>query len=255
MISPSLHHRHVVGQPRDDGQVVADQDQGLPAALGRLELVEHLGLHGHVERGGRLVGDHQPGVERDRRGDQRALAQPAGQLVGALAGAHLGLGDADELQQLDRAPAPRAGVAPAVQAQRLLHLLADRTQRVERDERVLRGRSRSRARGSSASRRSSRPSRLRPSNSRRSALTCDRPPVSPTSVRAVTLLPEPDSPTSPRHSPAASENETPRTTGVSPNATWRFSTRSSGVVGSISVTSLIGRVLLRALFGYGGRWR
>ena len=47
----------------------------------RCEECEHLGLHHHVERGRRLVGDQQLGVARQRHGDQHALALPARQLV------------------------------------------------------------------------------------------------------------------------------------------------------------------------------
>ena len=79
-------------------------------------------------------------------------------------------------------------------------------------------------------------SRSRPANSSRSALTWDLPPVSPTRVRAVTLLPEPDSPTIARHSPGASEKEAPWTISVtlrfSPKPTRRFSTRSRSFSGS-----------------------
>ena len=46
------------------------------------EHLEHLGLHGHVERGGRLVGDQQLRVAGDGHGDHRPLAHAAGELVG-----------------------------------------------------------------------------------------------------------------------------------------------------------------------------
>ncbi len=86
----------------------------MPRVLRRLQLVEHLRLDGDVERGGRLVGDHQLRVERDRRGDQRALAQAAGELVGPLLGADLGLGTPTGRAARSPAPGARPG-APAVQ--------------------------------------------------------------------------------------------------------------------------------------------
>ena len=85
-----------------------------------------------------LVGDHeQRRVQRDGRGDQRALAQAAGQLVGALAGAQVRLGTPTLGQQLDSPRRPRAAAGPGVQPQRLADLAAHRPQRVERDQRVL----------------------------------------------------------------------------------------------------------------------
>ena len=45
------------------------------------EQVEDLGLHGDVERRGRLVGDQDLRVGGDRRGDEDALQHAAGQLV------------------------------------------------------------------------------------------------------------------------------------------------------------------------------
>ena len=79
-----------------------------PALLHRLELGEHLRLHGHVERRGRLVGDHDVGVEGDRRRDQRALAQAAGELVGTLPRAQLRGGTPTRVEQLDHALGARA---------------------------------------------------------------------------------------------------------------------------------------------------
>ncbi len=49
--------------------------------VARADHVEHLRLHGDVERGGRLVGDEQRRVVGERHRDRDALAQPARQLV------------------------------------------------------------------------------------------------------------------------------------------------------------------------------
>ena len=47
----------------DDAHVVRDEDHRHPVRLAELvEQVEHLRLHGHVERGRRLVGDQQLGL-------------------------------------------------------------------------------------------------------------------------------------------------------------------------------------------------
>ena len=50
-------------------------------ALQLLEQVEHLGLDRDVERRGRLVGDEQLGLERERAGDADALTLTTGELV------------------------------------------------------------------------------------------------------------------------------------------------------------------------------
>ena len=50
-------------------------------ALELAQQVEDLGLDRDVERGDRLVGDEQLGLERDRAGDADALALAAGELV------------------------------------------------------------------------------------------------------------------------------------------------------------------------------
>ena len=70
---------------------------------GRLQHLEDLRLDGHVQRGGRLVRDDQVRVVGDRDRDHRALAHAAGELVRERRRALLRVGDADELQQLDRA--------------------------------------------------------------------------------------------------------------------------------------------------------
>ena len=46
------------------------------------EQVEDLGLHHHVEGGGRLVGDDELRAAGERHRDHHALPLPAGQLVG-----------------------------------------------------------------------------------------------------------------------------------------------------------------------------
>ena len=68
--------------PGDDAQVVGDQhDPRAGHLLGGLEHLQHLGLHGDVQSGGRLVGDDQVRVVGDRHRDHGPLAHPAGELV------------------------------------------------------------------------------------------------------------------------------------------------------------------------------
>ncbi len=57
-----VHHGHVVGHFGDDAQVVRDhQDRHAHLGLQLAQQVENLGLDGHVEGGGRLVGNQQLG--------------------------------------------------------------------------------------------------------------------------------------------------------------------------------------------------
>ena len=65
----------------DDGKVVGDEQVGQPElVLQVLQQVERLGAHRDVERGDRLVGDHEmrPHDERARDDDALALAAREG---------------------------------------------------------------------------------------------------------------------------------------------------------------------------------
>ena len=66
-----------------------------------LDLLQDLALHDDVERGRRLVEDHELGAERERHRDDHALAHAARQLV--RVGARAPRVDADEVEQLARA--------------------------------------------------------------------------------------------------------------------------------------------------------
>ena len=131
------HHQDAVGDPRDDGQVVGDEQQRRPGVAPLREEVEDLRLHRHVERGGRLVGDEQVGLPGDGGRNQRPLPQPARELVRILVGAHGGVGEADEFQA---GQDPVADLVTGHQTMRphdLGDLLADGAQRVERTQGVL----------------------------------------------------------------------------------------------------------------------
>ena len=101
-------------------------------ALQIVEQVEHLRLHGQVERGHRLVADDHVGIECQRAGDADALALAAGELLRILV--RRLRAEADEVQQ----PAhPHVAVAPAlvealVAAPRLGDDVARRHARVQR---------------------------------------------------------------------------------------------------------------------------
>ncbi len=117
---------------------MGDEDHRRPGlGLAAGEQAEHLGLHGDVERRGRLIGDDQPGPAGHRHGDHRPLAHAARELVRILAHPSLGIGDVDLAQQRHRAGRSLGRLDPAELHLALDHLPADRQHRVERGGRVL----------------------------------------------------------------------------------------------------------------------
>ena len=69
------HHAHVVRDERDRHAFLV---------LQQLDQLEDLGLDRDVERGGRLVGDQELRLARERHGDHHALAHAAGEPVRIL---------------------------------------------------------------------------------------------------------------------------------------------------------------------------
>jgi hypothetical protein len=121
-------HAHVVGDQHEAHAVLAAQ---------AAQQIEYLGLNGDVERGGRLVGDQQLGVAGERHGDHHALAHAARQLMRKGGEAALGIGNADEIEQLHRARLALRAVHAEMRLQRLADLEADREARVEARHRLL----------------------------------------------------------------------------------------------------------------------
>ncbi len=98
-----IGRRHAIRHFRRQREVVADEDDA--EAEPRLHLLEHVddgALRQDVERGGRLVEDHDLRVEQHAERQQRALAHPAAQFV------RIGIEDAlrvepHQLEQFQRA--------------------------------------------------------------------------------------------------------------------------------------------------------
>ncbi len=83
---PGVQDPDPVAHLRDDRQVVADeQHRGGELRAQRGHQVEHLGLDGRVQRGGRLVQDQQRRLCRQRHGDRRPAA-PSRRTTGAGTG-------------------------------------------------------------------------------------------------------------------------------------------------------------------------
>ncbi len=59
-----------------------EQQRQAQAGFQFFQQVHHLRLHGHVERGNRLVAHHELGFQNQRPGDTDALALAARKLVG-----------------------------------------------------------------------------------------------------------------------------------------------------------------------------
>ena len=108
-----VHDQDPVGPAGDHAHVVGDQQQ--PHVQPGLQLVQQpqdLGLDGHVERGGRLVGDQQLRLAGQRHRDHHALAQAAGQLVRVRVeplGRARNADQAEDLLGPPRGPAPGTG--------------------------------------------------------------------------------------------------------------------------------------------------
>ena len=133
-----VHDVDPVGHLLHDPEVMGDEEEGHSEPLPELpEELEDLGLDGHVERGGRLVGDEEVGVVREGHRDHDPLALSAGELVGVGGEAKLGIAEVDEFEQLEDPLAGRRGADRLVEAERFADLLLDRVEGIQRRHRLL----------------------------------------------------------------------------------------------------------------------
>ena len=80
-----VHHRHAIGQIRDDTEVVGDQQHRHVAVARQLtDQVQHLALHRHVQRRRGFVGDQQLGAARECHRGDNPLRHAAGELMGIV---------------------------------------------------------------------------------------------------------------------------------------------------------------------------
>ena len=132
------HHGDPVGHVRHDAHVVGDeQDSGVQFLLQRPQQIENVGLHGHVEGRGGLVGDDHLGVAGKGHGDHHTLPHTTRQLVGVLLDAPLRIRDTDGFEQVDRLLPGDLTVCDVVHLHRLGELLADLDDRVQGSHRLL----------------------------------------------------------------------------------------------------------------------
>jgi hypothetical protein len=135
--APVLQNGDLVREMADDGEVVRDEDEPAPLLLEPGQQLEDLGLHCRVERRGGLVGDHELRIEHRRLGDQRTLAEAAGQFPGALPRTDLGIGDPGVAQGGVHPLLALRLAADTVGTEGLVDLLTHGAQGVEGHERVL----------------------------------------------------------------------------------------------------------------------
>ena len=103
---PAVQQHHVVGEARDEVELVADEQHGLPSAREAAEQLEHGHLVADVEEGGRLVEHERLAALRERAREPHALPLAAGQLVDRAIHVRL------DLRRASIAPAMRVGVDP-----------------------------------------------------------------------------------------------------------------------------------------------
>ena len=97
--APAVHHGDAIGDDLDQREVVGDEEVGEIALLLQVaHEVEHLRPHRHVERGDRLVGHDEVGLEGERAGDGDAL-ELATRELGGVALDHVAA-HADPLEEL-----------------------------------------------------------------------------------------------------------------------------------------------------------
>ena len=95
-----VHHDNVLGALSGKAQIVGDEQHGGAQRVGEhVQVVEDALLHGHVEGGGRLVGDQQVRAAGQTDGDERTLAHTTGELVRELTGTGSGVGQTGLGQQ------------------------------------------------------------------------------------------------------------------------------------------------------------
>ena len=133
-----VHDRDIVGLLGDHAEIMGDQQQSHADLLLQLfHQIEDLRLNRHVERGGRLIGDQERRIARQRHGDHNPLAHAAAQLMGIGIDAGFRIGDLHQPEHFDGFRSSRLLVQPLVQLDRFADLIADGKNRIERGHRLL----------------------------------------------------------------------------------------------------------------------
>jgi hypothetical protein len=97
-------HHDLVGDLRDDGEIVRDVERCNAGRGDRLlDRGEHVDLGRHVERGRRLVEDDEVGLRAQRHCRHHTLELPPGDLMRVAFSDILGVGKRQLAEQFDRA--------------------------------------------------------------------------------------------------------------------------------------------------------
>ena len=132
-----VEHPDAIAHGPDDAEIVADEEDRR-AHLGAegTDQIEHFGLDGRVEAGGRFVEDQQPRVGGERHGDDDTLGHTTGQFV-RVAPHHLA--DIGDLYAGERLLGARRRLVLrcALDGEHLGDLAADANRRIEGGDRAL----------------------------------------------------------------------------------------------------------------------
>ena len=132
------HHAHPVRHLAHDAEIVGDEQHRHVEFRFELEQqVEDLRLDGHVERGGRLIGDQQVRLVGERHGDHHPLPLAARELMRIGVEAAFRVLDADLVEEIEHARLRCAVRQTAMDLEHLADLLLDGVKRVERGHRLL----------------------------------------------------------------------------------------------------------------------
>ncbi len=133
-----VHHQYLVTDTRYYAEIVGDHDDGgVELALELVHQGHDLGLHRHVQRRGRLIGDKQLRPAEQGHGDHHPLAHATGKLVRIHVHPLARLGDLHRIQHAHRL-FERLGLAhPLVQHQHFHQLILDLHVGIQRGHGVL----------------------------------------------------------------------------------------------------------------------
>jgi hypothetical protein len=133
-----IHDKDTVAHLVHNAKIVRDQQQGhANVALQRLQQVQNLRLHSHIERRCRLIGDHQARATGNCHGNHHPLPHTARELVRIATHNDLGRGYAHLFKQFSPSACGLYPAQPLVQEQRFTELIRNREYRVESRQRLL----------------------------------------------------------------------------------------------------------------------
>ena len=136
--SAAIHHDHPVRDSSEQREIVRHPDHGQSRiALQLLDQIDDFRLNGHVEGGGRLVGDEYARLAGEGHGDAHALPHAARELVRILAHALRRIGNSHLGQKLRGALLRVSGRQGEMQTQHFGDLAADGEHRIQRRQGIL----------------------------------------------------------------------------------------------------------------------